>query len=433
MAYSGYLDGNEGSSAFGWAFDSDRPDESVEVEFALNAKPIGSVRADQFRDDLKKHGLGNGRHAFTFRLPSEARVQGKKLSAQIKHTNCLLKGSAMPHRLREFVGLVAGDIVNNCNLRCPFCIVDYANVRGLRLMTHETYGRALELLPLTGPGNFWLSCLHEPTMHPQFIEFIEAVPDEYRDRISFTTNLSKRLPEEMLARLANSGISSIRVSFDSRRPEVFAELRASAKYELFEQNLVRLSALLQTSRRRPLLHLITMAFTDNYGEIADLVRYGRQLGCDIHEIRYIYYVPHVAHWGKKHILNPVQWTELERSLAPLASPALNICGPIQGTREQFEEERGLADYVARENFFGGAEKSTDRPVPDATAIGRTFPDEPLRLRLRWDGITIAEQMSEDLFKVNLNELEHPAKYFETLRLAAAQGDSIGNASIVGSR
>ena len=113
----------------------------------------------------------------------------------------------MARQTRGMVGLVAGDIVNNCNLRCPFCIVDYANVKGLNLMTRETFGRALELLPMTSPGNFWLSCLHEPTLHPQFIEFIESVPDAYRDRISFTTNLSKRLPDDLLGRLANSGLA----------------------------------------------------------------------------------------------------------------------------------------------------------------------------------------------------------------------------------
>jgi hypothetical protein len=72
------------------------------------------------------------------------------------------------------------------NLRCPFCIVDYANVKGLRLMTRETFARAIELLPMMSPGCFWLSCLHEPTLHPQFIEFIDCAgripqPDQFHD------------------------------------------------------------------------------------------------------------------------------------------------------------------------------------------------------------------------------------------------------------
>lgn len=167
---------------------------------------------------------------------------------------------------------MAGDIVNNCNLRCPFCIVDYSNIRGLKLMTPETFRRATELLPPVPPGNFWLSCLHEPTMPPRFIEFVESVPAAYRDRISFTTNLCKGLPEDLLERLANSGVHSIGVSFDSRQPELFAKLRPPARYEVFEQDLVRLAGFLKTSRRRPRLRFISIAFKGNRTELPGLVR-----------------------------------------------------------------------------------------------------------------------------------------------------------------
>src|SRR5262249_8137677 len=158
----------------------------------------------------------------------------------------------------------------------------------------DTFDKVLQLLPLTSMGGAWLSCLHEPILHTQFIDFIEAVPDCYRDRISFTTSLSKRLEGNVLERLANSGVYQIRESLDTRQPELFAELRKKGKYEIFEQNLLGLSGALRASERRPFLHFITVVFKDNYGEIVDLVRLGKKLGADSHEIRYVYYAPHLA-------------------------------------------------------------------------------------------------------------------------------------------
>jgi hypothetical protein len=421
MPYNGYLDWNDGWAAFGWAFDSDRPDEPVEVEFRIGMQYLGALKADEFRPDLRQ--FGTGRHAFSFRFPPQANIAGN-LTAQIKNTGFVLKGSPMALKQRESIGLIAGDIVNQCNLRCPFCIVDYTNFGNLKLMTRETFDRAIQLLPMTPPGNFWLSCLHEPTMHPRFVDFIEAVRDEYRDRISFTTNLSKRMPEDILERLANSGVHTIRVSFDSRRPDIFAELRKKGKYQVFEQNLLALTKALISSKRRPQLRFITMAFKDNYREIADLVRFGRDLGADSHEIRYIYYVPHLARWGKDHIMSASEWVEMERLLSPLARPSLEVCGPIRDTLAQFEDERGLAQYVARENFFGGDDNPSMMTPPDALVVGRALPDEALRLRLRWDGVMVSEQVPEETFRANINQIERPAEYFDFLRLTAARGRNL---------
>jgi sulfatase maturation enzyme AslB (radical SAM superfamily) len=120
--------------------------------------------------------------------------EGEFFTARIAGTDYALQGSPMPRAARKSIGLLAGDIVNQCNLRCPFCIVDYSNVPGLNMMSHQIYKKMIELLPkIATPGNLWFSCLHEPTMHTQFIDFVEEVPDIFRDRISFTTNLSRRM------------------------------------------------------------------------------------------------------------------------------------------------------------------------------------------------------------------------------------------------
>jgi len=419
MSYTGCLDMNDGWTVEGWAFDARRPCEPVEVEFMLSSGVLGTVVADVFRRDLEQSKFGNGRHAFRFVLPAlSLGGDNEQITARVKGSDFVLDGSPMLRNPRRSISLVAADIVNNCNLRCPFCLVDYANVRGLKLMSWETYRRALELLPQMPRGGFWLSCLHEPTLHPQFVEMLEAVPDCFRDRISFTTNLSKRLSDDTLERIANSGVNHIRVSFDSREPNIFAELRKGAKFEIFEQNLSRLTAFMRVSPRRPWLHLITMALKENYLDIPALVRHGRDnFGANSHEVRFPYYLPHIARWGSEHMLAPNEWAELEQALVPLATfTELIVAGPPPGVYEDFEHQPGLDDYTSPESPFGGSDDATKIAVPDPVQIGRQLPDEALRLRMRWDGVTTLEQQPDHVFRINLNLLDNAVKYFDALRI-----------------
>jgi molybdenum cofactor biosynthesis enzyme MoaA len=316
------------------------------------------------------------------------------------------------------IRFIAGDIVNQCNLRCPFCLVDYTNTGPLKLMTRETYDRCMELMPITAPGGLWLSCLHEPTLHPQFLDFIDATPQAYRNRISFTTNLALRLSEDTLERLANSGVHQIRVSFDSRRPEVFAELRKKAKYDVFDDNLRRLAKALKANNSPPAFHFITMVFKDNKQEVADLVRYGRELGANSHEIRYAYYVPSLARWGKVHLLSLAEWAEVEQDLKPLTSVNLHVCGHSGPVLTACEEEHGLANYVPPKNAFGGDDDALALAAPEPSAFGVRLPDEPLELRLRWDGLI--QPCKAESFRANIKTISAPAEYFRALRLAACK-------------
>jgi molybdenum cofactor biosynthesis enzyme MoaA len=269
------------------------------------------------------------------------------------------------------------------------------------------------------PGGFWISCLHEPTLHPQLVNFIETVPEVYRDRISFTTNLSRRMDADLLSRLAHSGVHEIRVSLDSLNAEVFSNLRRKAKFDVFMKNLLDLSAALKQGHKRSGLRFITMALKDNSREIPDIVRFGRDLGADAHEVRYMYYEPHLARWGKDHILDLAEWANLEQSLAPLASDTLVFGGPTAERIQQFQEERGLENYAPREAHFGKNELPTT--IPDPVRAGALFHHIPLRLHLRWDGLIIAADEPETDFSVDFGLLEQPDAYFNAIRFYAANG------------
>jgi hypothetical protein len=66
-----------------------------------------------------------------------------------------------------FLKFIAADIVNNCNLRCPLCLVDYSSVTKTDLMSEETFVGLPTLIRSVPEGGFWLFCLHELTLHPR--------------------------------------------------------------------------------------------------------------------------------------------------------------------------------------------------------------------------------------------------------------------------
>lgn len=58
----------KGWTVYGWAYDSSRPDDPVEIELFENGNFLGRVVANIFRQDLLTAGKGNGVHGFSFNL-----------------------------------------------------------------------------------------------------------------------------------------------------------------------------------------------------------------------------------------------------------------------------------------------------------------------------------------------------------------------------
>src|SRR3546814_7152017 len=49
----------------------------------------------------------------------------------------------------------------NCNLRCPFCLVDYTNIRTTNRMSEETFRKWIQIMPIVQDGSFFISCRSE--------------------------------------------------------------------------------------------------------------------------------------------------------------------------------------------------------------------------------------------------------------------------------
>jgi hypothetical protein len=66
---TGHLDVAGRDLIGGWAWDAQRPDEPVALEILDNGAVIHRLAASDYRFDLEKIGIGDGRHGFQWRIP----------------------------------------------------------------------------------------------------------------------------------------------------------------------------------------------------------------------------------------------------------------------------------------------------------------------------------------------------------------------------
>lgn len=394
----GNVDTVEQSKVTGWAFDHKDPGRPVVIQVHLNGKAVLELPADRYRSDLERTGYGNGRYGFEIPLVCvpgamrggrlQIRVAGRErpLAFQDQDSFDLPKFPAL--------GLLACDIVNNCNLRCPFCIVDYSRVRTTETMSDEVFNKLLRLAELVPDGLFLLSCLHEPTLHPKFDRLLAMVPKEQARKFMFTTNLAKPLKDQMFEAWADSGIHHINISLDTLDPDLFAVLRKFGRLKVFQDNLERLVSVFRRHPSPPQLRYITMAFKSNMHEIPGIVRTtGENYLSSEHEIRYTFNMQHIEDdFRRTEYLVKEDWRALSNSLQDLPYK-YTISYPPPG-QERIDVVFPSANYQIQAwegNWYGGR-----------VAF-------PVQLRVRVDGALLVA-CHEDHWMVNVRDLEDPKEF-----------------------
>lgn len=65
---NGRIDALDGHRLHGWIWDETRPDQAVTVKLYCDGKLALEAKADQSRIDLRRNGIGDGKHAFAMEL-----------------------------------------------------------------------------------------------------------------------------------------------------------------------------------------------------------------------------------------------------------------------------------------------------------------------------------------------------------------------------
>jgi hypothetical protein len=395
----GHVDRIEnGDTLIGWAADPSVSDRRLVVECVHEGRVVATALANQPREDLKGVGLGDGAYGFKLTPPPFVDAQGATVSVEVRvqGTRRYLQPRPLELRTDVFLWFVAADIVNNCNLRCPFCLVDYSGVTKTQLMNEETFRRLVRIAPAVLDGGFYLSCLHEPTLHPKLNQFLGLIPEASRRKMFFTTNLARPLKAADFEVWARSGLHHINVSFDSMDSERFARLRKFGRYEVFQANLDLMAQVFAKAPNPPPLRYITMAFASNFEEIPEIVKTTRdRWRSSENEIRYTFNVAHITDEFRQHeYLHKADWTVLTDRLNAIGHPVVISYPPEQGYEEM---------TLPAQNFF-------DAPTGPRTRVNIT---KPLGLRIAPDGTAVISD-AEHALRVDINSLEDPVHFFRSL-------------------
>jgi hypothetical protein len=268
-------------------------------------------------------------------------------------------------------------------------------------MEEKTFVRLLELLPIVDDAGFWMSCLHEPTLHPELNHFLTLIPPEHRKKVWFTTNLARPLADDVFESWADSGIRHINVSLDTMDETLFAELRRFGRYRVFKNNLDRMTLAFRNHSNPPKIRYIHMAFKSNLNELSKIVEYTNRHGCaSENEIRYTFNYAHINdEFRQKHYLGRAEWDLLDRMLTALpADVNVRIERPPMANHEEL---------VLPTTHYDGV-RSPKRTVPPLAAH-----ELPLMIRARPDG-TLLLVSHETEFSVNVNILEDLVGFFRAL-------------------
>lgn len=92
-SFEGYLGGLDCDVLTGWAWNRNKPNAPVYVQILDGQQVIATVIADDFRQDLKDAGRGNGAHGFSFSIPETLKNNIEhSISLRILGSSFVLKG-----------------------------------------------------------------------------------------------------------------------------------------------------------------------------------------------------------------------------------------------------------------------------------------------------------------------------------------------------
>lgn len=77
---NGRIDALDGNRLHGWIWDEARPDQAVTVKLYCDGRLAGETEADQSRIDLRRNGIGDGKHAFSMELDEALVAARNRLS-----------------------------------------------------------------------------------------------------------------------------------------------------------------------------------------------------------------------------------------------------------------------------------------------------------------------------------------------------------------
>ncbi len=290
----------------------------------------------------------------------------------------------------EFVSI---DTASPCNARCIFCFNDWANIKGA-LMEPEVFEKTFPLLDMTGYDGFYVSCLFEPTLNPNFTKILSMIPEAGKNKAFFTTNLVKKLSEDELLAFSKANLDHINISLETYDRTLYDRLTGT-KGSHFYENLERLSVLSKENGMK--IRLITMILKSNIDELPTLIKRSREEISPVrHELRTPYYFKASdaqMDVAENDLLTRKELDEKKEALIAAAEGDENIIIDLSNDLESFKKKRA-------EDFDTHVTNSCERPG-----------SANYRVRIESDGTGHFGHRAETKELFDLHDLNDPGQYF----------------------
>ena len=245
--------------------------------------------------------------------------------SQIKKKFNKNKTNIEPQNETMLFDAVNMDINNICNQRCRFCFSSFED-KPVNMDVY-TFERMIEVLPLVknyagGGYGFYISCIYEPTISPNFLECLSILPEIAKKKCFFTTNFVKPMDEEYINAMISANIGLINISIESLKSERFEYITRNSKFHHYKNNLDILEKILKDKDEIPQFRFITMLLEENSDEIIDLIKYCQDhFPVLSHEIRTPYIsIYNNMKWNENQLMPQDKVDKLSREIKSLGYP-----------------------------------------------------------------------------------------------------------------
>lgn len=238
------------------------------------------------------------------------------------------------------------DITNHCNCRCIFCFNNWSKIKP-DIMTRDILDKILPVFHLFPDDSVYFSCLFEPTIHPNFVEFVSAIPEIGKKKAFFTSNFIKGFSEEDLRTITNANLNHINISLETYDPELYKYLTGGVTNSSFYENIKQLASISKETSNIP-FHIMTMLLQSNYNEMIALVKRAHEelnpIGHDIRTPFFFYGDEKTLSVFEKELLSREEINNMEKEILSLGYKGILFDGTMD--KETYQKKKNAPKEVS---------------------------------------------------------------------------------------
>ncbi len=190
-----------------------------------------------------------------YRFRSYQKIFMKAVQAGVAVSDLLRAQFPFAMRDASFPPIIALELTNYCNLKCPYCTSPLAQ-RERGYMSDEVFEKVMADLTRGKKNRVQIIGNGESTLHPKFNEYIRRIGATGRF-VSVVTN-GQWIDENTASSLIESGIDLLEFSIDAGGKEEYERSRINGSFEKLLDNITLLNKIKAHQRSKTIINIRLM-------------------------------------------------------------------------------------------------------------------------------------------------------------------------------